>query len=324
VSAAAPGSDPTTLTPMLATRAEQVPVGAGWAYEAKWDGIRALVLVREGTLTITSRLGNDLSGRYPELAGLVDATGGHDVLLDGEIVALDDDGRPSFQALQRRMHVQSATAIARLMTEVPASLIVFDLLWEDGEELTDLPYSGRRLRLEALGLQGPRWQTPPVSTDGEAMFAASRELGLEGVVAKRVDSRYEAGRRSRAWIKVKHHCEQELVVGGWLPGEGSRSTTFGALLLGYHDDDGGLRYAGRVGTGFDSDTLDRLTDRLHAIARADSPFAGGSVPRGARFVAPELVVQVRFGEWTADGVIRHPVYIGLRTDRDPATVTREP
>lgn len=319
----AAGADPTRVTPMLATRADTLPQGAGWAYEAKWDGIRALVLVRDGALTITSRLGNDLSGRYPELTGLVDATGGRAVLLDGEIVALDDAGRPSFQALQRRMHVQSATAIARLMAEVPASFIVFDLLWEDGEDLTPLPYTERRARLEALALQGPHWQTPPTSTDGEAMFRASLGLGLEGVVAKRSDSPYEVGRRSRAWIKVKHHREQELVVGGWLPGEGSRAPTFGALLLGYHDEDGSLRYAGRVGTGFDSDTLDLLTDRLAALARADSPFASGPVPRGARFVEPSLVVQVRFGEWTADGVIRHPVYLGLRDDKDPRTVTHE-
>lgn len=319
---AAGGADPTRLTPMLATRAEKLPTGAGWAYEAKWDGIRALVLIRGGTLTITSRLGNDLSGRYPELTGLVDTTGGRDVLLDGEIVALDDAGRPSFQELQRRMHVQSATAIARLMAEVPASFIVFDVLWDDGEDLTARPYTERRARLEALGLQGSHWQTPPMSTDGQAMFDASLGLGLEGVVAKRLDSPYEAGRRSRAWIKVKHHRAQELVVGGWLPGEGSRAPTFGALLLGYYDD-GALRYAGRVGTGFDSDTLDLLTDRLHALARTDSPFASGPVPRGARFVDPELVVQVRFGEWTADGVIRHPVYLGLRADKDPRTVVRE-
>lgn len=317
------GTDPARLAPMLATRAERVPTGPGWVYEAKWDGIRALVLVRDGTLTITSRLGNDLSGRYPELAGLVAAVGGHDVLLDGEIVAFDDAGRPSFQALQRRMHVQSPTAIARLMAEVPVALIAFDVLWIDGEDLTGRPYAARRARLEALGLVGSRWQIPPLSTDGDAMYAASRGLGLEGVVAKRVDAPYEPGRRSRAWIKVKHHLRQELVVGGWLPGEGSRAPTFGALLLGYHDDDGGLRYAGRVGTGFDADTLDLLTDRLRLLARADSPFAAGPVPRQARFVEPQLVVEVRFGEWTTDGVIRHPVYLGLRDDREPATVVRE-
>jgi bifunctional non-homologous end joining protein LigD len=315
--------DPTTLEPMLATRAEAVPTGPGWAFEAKWDGIRALVLVRDGTLRITSRLGNDLSDRYPELSGLVDAVGDHAVLLDGEIVAFDPSGRPSFQVLQRRMHVQSPTAIARFAAEIPAALIVFDVLWEDGVDVTPLPYSQRRARLEALALDGPHWQTPPVATDGPAMFAASRGLGLEGVVAKRVDSGYEAGRRSRAWLKVKHHREQELVVGGWLAGEGSRSSTFGALLLGYHDPDGGLRYAGRVGTGFDTDALDRLRERLDALARPDSPFAAGPVPRDARFVAPELVVQVRFSEWTDDGVIRHPVYLGLRTDRDPTTVLRE-
>jgi bifunctional non-homologous end joining protein LigD len=315
--------DPLALRPMLATRTESLPTGAGWAFEAKWDGIRALVLVRDGELRITSRLGNDLSGRYPELLGLVDALAGHTVLLDGEIVAFDDRGRPSFQELQRRMHVTSPTMIARLATEVPAAFIAFDVLWEDGEDLTGLAYRERRARLEALGVDGPSWQTPAVVDDGPAMFAASQRLGLEGVVAKRVDSRYEPGRRSRAWLKIKHQLRQELVVGGWLPGEGSRAGTFGALLLGYQDDDGLLQYAGRVGTGFDADALELLLERLGPRARSESPFARGSVPRGARFVEPDLVVEVRFSEWTHDGVIRHPVYLGLRVDRDPATVVRE-
>jgi bifunctional non-homologous end joining protein LigD len=221
------------------------------------------------------------------------------------------------------MHVQSPTTIGRLAAEVPAAFIAFDLLVEDGRDLTGLPYHERRAHLEALGLEGAHWQTPPTSTDGAAMYEASRALGLEGVVAKRVDSPYEVGRRSRAWLKVKHHRGQELVVGGWLPGEGSRSTTFGALLLGYHDGEG-LRYAGRVGTGFDAAALEQLRDLLDPLARDDSPFAAGPVPRGARFVDPVLVVEVRFSEWTDDGVIRHPVYLGWREDRDPETVVREP
>jgi len=314
--------DPLALRPMLATRTEALPTGPGWVFEAKWDGIRALVLVRDGAVHITSRNGNDLSGRYPELDGLTAALAGRAVLLDGEIVAFDERSRPSFQALQRRMHVQSPTAVRRLAAEVPAALIVFDLLWADGTDLTGLPYLERRARLEALHLDGPSWQTPATSTDRDAMQDATRQLGLEGVVAKRDDARYEPGRRSRSWLKVKHLLRQEMVVGGWLPGEGSRADTFGALLLGVHGPDG-LRYSGRVGTGFDARSLGLLVERMAPLARAESPFAAGSVPRGAQFVAPELVVEVRFGEWTDDGIIRHPVYLGLRTDRDPETVVRE-
>lgn len=314
--------DPLALRPMLATRSETLPSGPGWVFEAKWDGIRALVLVRDASVRITSRNGNDLSGRYPELDGLADALAGRSVLLDGEIVAFDDQGRPSFQALQRRMHVQSPTMIRRLSAEVPAALVVFDLLWDDGVDLTGLPYHERRARLEALHLDGASWQTPTTTPDGEGMREATLRLGLEGVVAKRDDARYEPGRRSRSWLKVKHHRRQEMVVGGWLRGEGSRVGTFGALLLGVHDAEG-LRYSGRVGTGFDARALALLVERMAPLAQAESPFDAGSVPRGAQFVAPELVVEVRFGEWTEDGIIRHPVYLGLRTDRDPTTVVRE-
>jgi bifunctional non-homologous end joining protein LigD len=308
---------------MLATRAETVPTGPGWAYEVKWDGIRALLLVRDGVLHITSRLGNDLSDRYPELAGLVAAVAGHDVLLDGEIVAFDAAGRPSFQQLQRRMHVQSPTMIDRFVAEVPVVLMAFELLWRDGEDLTGLAYPERRAALEALGLDDRSWQTPPVAwSDGPAMFAASRELGLEGVVAKRLDSRYESGRRSRAWLKVKHQLRQEMVVGGWVPGEGNRAGTIGALLVGVHDG-AGLRYVGRVGTGFDAAMLARLDALLAPLVREASPFLDAGPPPGAVFVEPSLVAEVRFTEWTEEGRIRHPVYLGLRDDRPAPTVTRE-
>ncbi|MGZ4674964.1 MAG: non-homologous end-joining DNA ligase [Acidimicrobiia bacterium] len=316
---------PRDLRPMLATLAASAPLGDEWSYEIKWDGIRAIVVVEAGEVSITSRLGNDLSGRYPELAALADAVTAP-VVLDGEIVAMDETGRPSFELLQRRMHVADPRRQARFVTEVPVVLMVFDVLWRDGALLVDRTYTERRTELEGLGLSGPSWQTPAAAVGadaGEAMIETSRRLGLEGVVVKRSTSRYEVGRRSRQWLKVKHRRSQELVVGGWLEGQGSRQATVGALLVGYHDDDGRLHCAGRVGSGFTGRDLAVWDSLLAELATSDNPFAAGSVPKGARFVRPELVVEVAFTEWTSDGRLRHPVLLGRRDDVDPAAVRRE-
>lgn len=317
---------PVFLPPMLATPATRAPADAGWWYEIKWDGVRAIVALDDGRLTITSRRGTDLSGRYPELgrlAGTVDRP----LLLDGEIVALDAQGRPSFERLQRRMHVRDARTQARLATEVPVALMIFDVLWSGRESLLDLPYTDRRARLTELGLTGPNWQTPgaeaATSPRGRALLDATRELGLEGIVAKRGVSRYEPGRRSRAWLKVKHRRAQEFVVGGWLPGQGARRSTLGALLVGVYDAEARLQYAGRVGSGFTGVALDAWTKRLAELAVDASPFAPAPVPAGARWVRPDLVVQVGFTEWTAEGRLRHPVLLGEREDLDPRSVRRE-
>ena len=309
---------------MLATLVHDVPSGGDWAYEMKWDGVRAFVLVRDGTVRVTSRAGRDITAGYPELAALGEALAGTDVLLDGEIVALDDRGRPSFQLLQRRMHVRDAASVRALQQEVPVAFMIFDLLWLDGTVTTELPYRERRRVLEALDLRSARWQTPPASEeDGEGALATSRELGLEGIVAKRVDSTYESGRRSTAWRKVKHDLRQEFVIGGWSPGQGGRSGRVGALLLGYHDAEGSLRYAGKVGTGFSEAELDRLDALLSPLERDDSPFTGAGVPRAARFVEPTQVAEVRFAEWTDAGRIRQPAYLGLRDDKRASDVVRE-
>ena len=268
--------------------------------------------------------GRDITAGYPELAALGDALAGTDALLDGEIVALDDRGRPSFQLLQRRMHVRDAASVHALQPEVPVAFMIFDLLWLDGNLTTELPYRERRRVLEALELRSTRWQTPPASAeDGEGALATSRELGLEGIVAKRIDSKYESGRRSTAWRKVKHDLRQEFVIGGWSPGQGGRSGRVGALLLGYYDDDGSLRYAGKVGTGFSEAELDRLDARLSPLERDANPFMGSGVPRIARFVEPTQVAEVRFAEWTDAGRIRQPAYLGLRDDKRASDVVRE-
>jgi len=311
---------------MLATLADAPPPGDEWSFEIKWDGIRALVVVEGGEVALTSRLGNDLTGRYPELHGLADVLPAP-VLLDGEVVAFDAEGRPSFETLQQRMHVADARRQAKFAAEVPVALMVFDVLWHDGRSLLDVTYLERRDVLEGLGLQGPNWQTPAAAhgaADGAAMVAASRELGLEGVVAKRSGSRYEPGRRSRQWLKVKHRRRQELVVGGWIEGQGSRRATVGALLVGWFDDDGDLHYAGRVGSGFSARDLERWQALLHERAVDAATFVDTRhVPRDARFVRPDLVVEVGFTEWTADGRLRHPVMLGRRDDVDPRAVRRE-
>jgi bifunctional non-homologous end joining protein LigD len=324
------GPDPAPLEarPMLATPSATHPEGKGWAWELKWDGIRALTLVQEGSVRMWTRNGNDISGRYPELDPLPGGLDGHDALLDGEIVTFDDGGRPSFERLQQRMHVTSSTEIARLSVEVPVEYLIFDLLWLDGHLTTALPYEDRRRLLRELVDDGATWRVPSHEVgDGHETIEFSKRFQLEGVVAKRLDSFYEPGRRSSAWLKVKNQLRQEFVVGGWAVGKGARSSTFGALLIGYYDDEQQLRYAGRVGTGFTDDLLAQLVARLTPIARETTPFVdpleSRSALREVHFVEPELVVEVRFTEWTSVGRIRHPAFLGLRTDKDPGEVVRE-
>jgi bifunctional non-homologous end joining protein LigD len=314
---------PNDLRPMLATLAAQGPRGDGWAWELKWDGIRAIGYVDGGRIRLVSRNGNDVTRRYPELRRLGEALGTRDVVLDGEIVAFDETGRPSFELLQRRMHVDSDSTIRRLVGEVPVTYIVFDVLWLDGHSTMDLPYADRRARLRELELNGASWQTPPHEEgDGAATIEVSERFGLEGVVAKRLAARYEPGRRSRAWVKIKNQLAQEFVVGGWQPGEGGRSGSIGSLLVGYYDADV-LHYAGKVGSGLSAAAITDLERLLSGSARADSPFGAGRVPKGVKFVEPELVVEVRFTEWTASGNIRHPTFLGRRADREPREVVRE-
>jgi bifunctional non-homologous end joining protein LigD len=314
---------PEDLRPMAATLARTPPTGDGWAWELKWDGIRAVGYIDGGRLRLVTRNGNDVTRRYPELRKIGEALGTRDAVLDGEIVAFDDESRPSFERLQQRMHVDNESQIRRLAAGVPVVYVLFDLLWLDGHSMMELPYEERRARLVELALNGPSWQTPPNEVgDGSAMLEVSKRFGIEGVVAKRLDSKYEPGRRSPAWVKVKHHLRQEFVVGGWQPGEGGRSGSIGSLLVGYYDD-GVLHYAGRAGSGLTQRDITWFEARFAELARPSSPFGIGSPPKTARFVEPAIVVEVRFTEWTSGGMIRHPTYLGVRHDKDPAEVTRE-
>jgi len=314
---------PAKVEPMLARTGPLPKDDDGWAYEIKWDGVRAIAYADGGRLRLAARSGRDVTARYPELRGLGRALAGHEAILDGEVVAFGPEGRPSFQKLQGRMHLTSEHAVRRLSESDPVSYIVFDLLWLDGHSLTELPYTDRREALLELGLHGERWQTPAHHVgDGEAMLEASRAQGLEGIIAKRLDSLYYPGKRTHGWVKVKNVLETDVVVGGWLPGEGRRSSQFGALVVGVYED-GALTYAGRVGTGFDERELGRLGGMLAELERDTTPFEGRQPPRETRFVEPVLVARVGYGEWTQAGTLRHPRYLGLRDDVAPEDVVPE-
>lgn len=317
---------PESIAPMLATPGSLPRDDEAWAFEMKWDGIRAICRVDGGRTRFTSRNGNDLTAAFPELHPLGEVLGSRPALLDGEIVAFDDEGRPSFQALQGRMHTSDGNRARRAAAEHPAHYVVFDVLHLDGQSLLQESYEDRRHCLDELHLSGRTWTTSPsFPGPGSDVLAASKEQGLEGVVAKRCSSTYLPGKRSPDWVKVKNLRTQEVVVGGYTPGQGRRASSIGALLLGLPGTEG-LRYVGKVGTGFDEAMLRELSRRLAALESAESPF-GTAVPaaeaRRATWSRPELVGEVAFGEWTKDGRLRHPSWRGIRDDKAPGEVVVE-
>jgi len=296
---------------MLAVAGE-LPTGPGWSYEFKWDGIRAIAEISGGRLRLSARSGADITVAYPELAALAELAA--DAVLDGEVAVLGPTG-PSFAALAERMHVRDAHRAARLAARMPVTYLVFDLLRYAGVDLTDRPYQYRRATLRELIVDGPRWLVPPVFSDGAATWAAAEENGIEGVVAKRLDSGYRPGQRSADWVKVKRVRTDDLVVGGWRPG----ARALGALLVGEYDEGAALRYRGRVGGGISAASERRLLDLLAPLGRDASPFAD-PVPaedaRGAHWVAPRVVVEVTYGNRTPDGRLRFPRLSRIRTDRE--------
>ncbi|HVL99718.1 MAG TPA: non-homologous end-joining DNA ligase, partial [Egibacteraceae bacterium] len=316
---------PPTLAPMLAVDGQgQAFDDPDWLFEVKWDGVRAIATtVRPGTgepasTRLVSRQGNDITTAYPEIGSLWERVLARNAVLDGELVAFNPDGTPSFQRLQRRMHLRDEAGVDRARERIPVTYLVFDVLAVDGRAIVDRPLTERLGLLDELLVPGGAVQrSQAVAEAGTALFEAIRQRGLEGLVAKRAASPYRPGRRSRDWLKIKVRRSVRCVVGGWLPGEGSRGGTLGALLLGLYDE-GRLRYVGRVGSGFDDAELARL-DGLLAERAAESHFAAGTPrpPRGARFVRPELVCRVEYGEVTDEGLLRAPSYKGLVAGADP-------
>lgn len=317
---------PGVVRPMLATAGE-LPLGPGWAYELKWDGVRAVAVVSEGRTRLYARSGTQVTAAYPELQGLVGALAAQhitDVVLDGEIVVLDAHGVPSFSALAERMHVRDVGRARQLAAAHPVTYMIFDVIRVGETDFSALPYAQRREWLQALGAGFERqagagapthWAVPPHFGDGPATLSAAQELGLEGVVAKRMSSRYRPGVRSPDWIKVKRELTGDFVVGGWRPGQ----RELGALLVGTPVPDG-LRYRGRVGGGISVAAERDLLKRLGPLRRDTSPFTE-PLPRddarGAIYTEPIIVVEVRYGSLTAEGRLRFPRFVRLRLDKSP-------
>jgi bifunctional non-homologous end joining protein LigD len=318
---------PQHVKPMLAMAGDLPTKDAGWAYEFKWDGVRALLYVDGGRVRAFTRNDKSLLSTFPELRDIGLHLGSRSAILDGEIVSLDEEGRPNFSTLSKRLHVTSKPAIEKLRFSNPASFFAFDLLYLDGRSMAELPYDERRAALESLKLQGETFATPPsiTNTAGSKVMDIARERGLEGVVIKRRDSRYAPGSRSGSWIKVKNFRTQEVVIGGWTEGKGERDGSLGALLLGLPSDEG-LTYVGKVGTGFTAATRKDLLRRLAPLARKSTPFSeplSRTESALAHFVRPTIVGEVQFAEWTNDGNLRQPSWRGLRTDKSANEVVRE-
>jgi bifunctional non-homologous end joining protein LigD len=301
------------MRPMLATRGTHVPVGEEWQHEVKWDGMRVLVDVRRGDARLWSRNENDATVSFPELTRLPVG----DALLDGEVVAFAD-GAPSFAALAERMHVSRADRARALAERLPVTLLVFDVLRHDGRDLLEEPLAARRQVLTGLDLHDDRWQTPPTYDDGQMLFDATLQQGLEGIVSKRLSSRYRPGLRSKDWLKFAHRRRESYVVGGWRR-ETDSQDRIGAVLVGEPTPDG-LVYRGRVGSGLAGRKAVLLREVLAGLGRATKPFVD-EVPRpdalGTTWVEPVLVVDVESLGPSAQGRLRQPSYVGVRTDLTP-------
>ena len=304
------------MLPMLATKGTHVPTDPGWSHEVKWDGVRVLADTAKGGATrLLSRNENPVTVAWPELNR--SPLGDRDVLVDGEVIALNDRGLPDFRVLQDRMHVRNAAAATRLAERLPATYMVFDVMRLDGRDLTAMPLGERRKVLGDLGLEHSTWQVPAAYDDGPMLFDATLQQGLEGIVSKRLTSRYSFGERTRNWLKFAHRHRRSYVVGGWRPQEGT-SDRLAALLVGEPSEDG-LLYRGRVGSGIGGAASRSLTALVEGLGRADSPFAD-EVPRvdaaGTFWLEPELVVDV---ETHGLGYtrLRQPSYRGARPDLTP-------
>jgi bifunctional non-homologous end joining protein LigD len=311
---------PDWLEPELATLTQDRFSDPAWLYERKFDGERCLAYAGGGQVRLMTRNQKQVSGTYPELAEALGAQDHGDFIVDGEVVAFDGE-MTSFSRLQQRLGQHNPGP--ELVGRVPVFFYLFDVLWSDGRDVRPLPLLERKdILRDLLAFGGPLRFAEHRTQDGEAYYAQACASGWEGLVVKRGDAPYRAG-RSRDWLKFKCQNNQEFVIGGYTDPKGAR-TGFGALLIGYYNPDGELVYAGKVGTGFSTAVLDSLARSLARLARPQPPFGSGTLPRsGVHWVEPELVGQVAFSEWTTAGQLRHPRFEGLRRDKDPAAVTRE-
>lgn len=311
--------------PMLATVGGEAYDDPAWAFEPKWDGIRAIAICDASSTTLVSRNRRDITPAYPELQGLHLQLAALDAMVDGEIVAFED-GKPSFQVLQRRMHVRDSKQIERLIKEIPVTFMAFDLIYADESDLTGLTYQERRERLEAILVPSKIVQlSPAVIGDGVALYEAAAEQHLEGIVAKRLGSSYAPGDRSRDWVKIKTSADADVVIVGWSEGSGARSGTIGSLVMGLYEGED-LRYVGQVGTGFNQRTLADAMERLQGLGEAPPPFAPEilrSAPelRKAHWVPPRLVAMVEYRQVTSARRLRAPAFKGFREDKLPEQCT---
>ncbi len=321
----APFPDPRKEKPMLATLIDHAFGLPGWLWEPKLDGVRVMAFGNEGKVELRSRRGVEVTHAYPALVAALKAQPAQSFVLDGEICALDEQGVPRFQLLQPRINLTRGADIKRMEAEQPIVGYFFDLVYLDGFDLHAVPLEQRKSILrQQIVPNDPIRVVSPVDEPGPDVEAGARALGFEGVVGKRAESRYEPGVRSRAWVKVKTVQQQEFVIGGYTPGEGARKSTFGALAIGYYDD-GKLVYAGNVGSGFTDRNLAIVQDKLKALEAERSPFdrATAKIEGKPSWVKPELVAEVKYAEWTKDGRLRAPVFLGLRDDVEPKQVRRE-
>lgn len=307
--------------PMLATLVPEPFDNEGWAFEPKWDGIRAIA-VCDGSTRLISRNSKDISVAYPELSGIHERLVSIDAMVDGEIVAMSE-GHPSFELLQQRMHVREPKEIEKLSKRIPVTYVAFDLLYLDGKTLVNEPFQRRRELLEEAVVASDHLQlSPSINGDGIALFEAAKARNLEGIVAKKLNSKYEVGRRSRTWVKIKTVFDADVVVAGWTSGQRRRAGSIGALILGAYDGDV-LRYIGAVGTGFDAGSLAVVEEALAPLGRKEPPFEKQELApaerevRKAHWVKPELVVAVEFRQLTSAGKLRAPSFKGIREDKSP-------
>ena len=305
--------------------AGDLPIGDGWTYEVKWDGMRLLAASSGDEVRFLTSNRREARDRFPELHDLGACFGGRSVVVDGEVVAIDEGGAPSFSRLQPRMHAGSERHARAAAAETPVTYVVFDVLHFDGHDLTPLPWTTRRQVLDEVFQPNDHIIASQPIDDGQALLDVVDAQGLEGVIAKRQDASYAAGRRSPSWVKVKIRRRQEFVVGGWTAGDGERTNQIGALLVGYHED-GHFRFAGRVGSGLGSRDQASLLPRLIDTECADDPFdppLSAELATRPRFCRATIVVEVAYGEWTSEGRLRHPSYVAERPDADPEHVQRD-